>query len=435
MPITEEREQEPEREQEQEQEQEQERGRQAVPESDDATPMTKLPFPPIRPSHILHCSYRKLTPKARLIPLTPAFLDYLRADGIVLPEDDDNDHDSDEVVDTHASLPISSTTPNEWTDQDSGIYSADQGSHASTSSNSSASSSVETLLDPSLHFRDVHIQIRNAIAELGGQVAPKMNWSAPKDATWIAATNSMMCTSPSDVYLLLKSSDFVTHDLEYAFDCVTEGEDEAQGTGVRNEGEAGSRRAGEPNDPPITYTLTLRKWIEMAPSLEFRCFVLGRRLRGVCQRDLNHYAFLFDMRPTIRSHVSAFFETHLRHSFPEPDFVFDVYFPEPYTRVWLVDVNPCASSTDPVLFSWMELLSSSPGAETEDPESYTFNTPQYSAHKLPKDVVDASLAGVGPMRDLANTWADFVSSSSQPHSHPHSDLHGEGEDGSNGVGK
>jgi len=48
-------------------------------------------------------------------------------------------------------------------------------------------------------------------------VVPKLDWSAPKDATWISATNSMECRTPNDVYLL-KSSDFITHDLEQAFD-------------------------------------------------------------------------------------------------------------------------------------------------------------------------------------------------------------------------
>jgi len=48
-------------------------------------------------------------------------------------------------------------------------------------------------------------------------VVPKLDWSAPKDATWISATNSMECRTPNDVYLL-KSSNFITHDLEQAFD-------------------------------------------------------------------------------------------------------------------------------------------------------------------------------------------------------------------------
>jgi hypothetical protein len=39
--------------------------------------------------------------------------------------------------------------------------------------------------------------------------------------------NSMECATPNDIYLLLKSSDFVTHDLEHAFDGCEEEEEES----------------------------------------------------------------------------------------------------------------------------------------------------------------------------------------------------------------
>ena len=35
----------------------------------------------------------------------------------------------------------------------------------------------------------------------------------PQDATWMSFNGTIRCTSPYDVFLLLKSSDFVTHDL------------------------------------------------------------------------------------------------------------------------------------------------------------------------------------------------------------------------------
>jgi hypothetical protein len=40
----------------------------------------------------------------------------------------------------------------------------------------------------------------------------------------------------------------------------------------------------------------------------------------------------------------------------------------------------------------------------DDPEAYGFATPQYSAHKLPKDVVDASSGGEGQLREFAQQW-------------------------------
>lgn len=42
-----------------------------------------------------------------------------------------------------------------------------------------------------------------------------------------------------------------------------------------------------------------------------------------------------------------------------------------------------------------------------DPEAYSFSTPQYSAHKMPKDVVDASASGDG-LREFARDWKEIL---------------------------
>jgi hypothetical protein len=281
--------------------------------------------------------------------------------------------------------------------------------------------------DPSHAFPEVHQQIKDAIKELGGLVAPKLNWSAPKDATWISMTkNSMECATANDIYLLLKSSDFITHDLEHAFD-DTDPDTDADIT-----------------QESIKYVLVLRKWFKVNPSCEFRCFVREKRVVGICQRDLNHFAFLFPMVDSLRATILDYFDSTLKDTFPDGDFVFDVYLPEPYNKVRLMDINPWAPRTDPLLFSWLELLtlpvpmpllgisassdeppiplgSSDEDTQDEegveeiwrpefrlikkdDPEAYSFSTPQYSAHKLPKDVVDASLEGESGMREFADQW-------------------------------
>jgi D123 protein len=381
-----------------------------------------LPFPPLTKSHILNCSfhswhprYKSHTPKARLIPLSRPFIDYLRADGIILPHD-------------------TPTVNHEWSDNDSGIYSA-----AESGADDSDDSDDDESEDPAADWRDLHDLIGQTITSLGGAVVPKLNWSAPKDATWINPTNSLECHSADDVYMLLKSSDFVTHDLEHAFDdCV---EDE--------------------NDPcskmmltDIPYRLVLRKNFQLNPSLEFRCFVRRRKIIGICQRDLNHFDFLFKMRNELRERILTFFNEKLRDTFPEENFAFDVYIPQPHKRVWLVDINPWARRTDPLLFSWLELLtmegydeesteeeqssavpyndaggsgSDDDGDDAEsvrllpelrlvnkdDPEAYGFSTSKFSAHKLPKDVVDASHGGESALRDFAERWKDLVDRSAR----------------------
>lgn len=309
-------------------------------------------------------------------------------------------------------MPPENTDNPEWSDGDSGIFSGadNEGGHDEAD---------EADADPSAHWRETHEVIERVIEELGGKVAPKLNWSAPKDATWIAATNSMECRTPNDIYLLLKSSDFVTHDIAHAFDDTTEG--------TENED-------GSPAEPPtIPYHLVLRKWIMLNPSVEFRCFVRNRKLIALCQRDLNHFDFLFKMQDRLLQTIREFFEIRLKHTFPDPNFTFDVYVPPPHDRVWLMDINPWAQRTDPLLFSWMELLTLPEPAEPvaystdeseedeviealfvpefrlvkrDDPEAYGFTTPQYSAHKLPKDVVDASRGGEGNLREFALQWKE-----------------------------
>lgn len=46
--------------------------------------------------------------------------------------------------------------------------------------------------------------------------------------------------------------------------------------------------------------------------------------------------------------------------------------------------------------------------ETDDPAAYNFSSPQYSAHKLPKEVVDASASGAGGLREFAQQWNEML---------------------------
>lgn len=247
--------------------------------------------------------------------------------------------------------------------------------------------------------------------------------------------NSMDCYSADDVYLLLKSSDFVSFDLNHAFDQV-----------VSDLG----------HNEQIPWALVLRKSFSINPSVEFRCFARERRLIGATQRDMNYYPFLHQARNKFMGCIEAFFEERLRDTFPDDNFVFDVYIPDPYKKVWLIDINPWAPRTDPLLFSWLELLvmelpEASPpqplrcclGGETnqaqgvgegptehehnssengsdsvadlfvpelrllnrDDPEAYGSASPQYSAHKVPKDVVDAAAQGnTKALRELSLEW-------------------------------
>jgi len=183
--------------------------------------------------------------------------------------------------------------------------------------------------------------------------------------------------------------------------------------------------------------LVLRKHFVWNPALEFRVFVRNRKIIGICQREAQYFAFLADSKEKYRTLISDFFEAKVRDSFPDDNFVLDVYIPPPHERVWLVDVNPWAARTDPLLFSWLELLTMPDYASTDnktvsegeeedgvseirrdfefrlvgrdDPEAYSsFASQPYSAHKLPKEVVDAGQAGSGGLAEFAGRWKEIV---------------------------
>lgn len=394
-------------------------------QSDTGTTSTEpeIQFPPVTRDHILNCSYDSWFPKyrqhalkSRIIKLSPEFINYLREDGIILADDNEAQDERPEEEEWTASAATSQRQRPPESDSDSE-------SEPETESR-----------PPNERFPELHQQIADTIRELGGAVVPKLNWSSPKDAAWISPYhNTMKCATPNDIYLLLKSSNFVSYDLEHAFTDTTD----------VTPSSAQSR--------PFQPILVLRPFFNPHPALEFRCFVKHRSLFGISSRDLNYYPFLEALRPAIVRKISDFFEDRLRFTFPDGSFAFDVYIPEDgdavdgLGRVRLIDINPWAPRTDSLLFDWVELLEfkiPSPiiGSvvnqeeldevsgteettdedeaddlvpelrliEKDNPASYNFSSSQYSAHKLPKEVVDASTAGEGGLREFMQRWREMT---------------------------
>jgi len=117
-----------------------------------------------------------------------------------------------------------------------------------------------------------------ALNALGGAVVPKLNWSTPKDATWVNE-GTLKCQTPGDVYLLLKSSDFVLHDLETLQAAISKNSNE-EGSSMRNN-EAIQKSNNEDTiteNNQFQLELVLRKWCNFYPSMEFRCFVRDNEL-------------------------------------------------------------------------------------------------------------------------------------------------------------
>ncbi|CAN8096906.1 unnamed protein product [Discula destructiva] len=414
-----------------------------------------ISFPPVTRDHILHCSYDYWFPKyrsscikSRIIKLPPVFIEYIKEDGIMLSTD---------------SSPSTEDDDDDW-EPTSTAYSRPSPEVEELSDSDDEEDASSPKLPPDQRFPELHQTIKDTIKELGGEVAPKLNWSSPKDAGWISPhQNTIKCTTPDDIYLLLKTSNFISHDLDHAFDGTIA---TASATGQNSTSDLGFE--------PV---LVLRTFFSPQTSMEFRCFVKQRSLIAITPRDLNYYEFHKKFRPAIIERIEDLFEDHLRLTFPDGNFCFDVYVPEERTeiqtsrdftldsddpalklgRARLIDINPWAPRTDTLLFDWSELLdfhvpkpllgvAGTTGSieegvvrlhlgpeagvseddlttdeeseddeeefipelrlvEKDDPAAYNFSSPAFSAHKLPKEVVDAS--ATGNMAEFARQWADM----------------------------
>ena len=224
-------------------------------------------------------------------------------------------------------------------------------------------------------FPDFSQTVQNHMNSFGGDVFVKLNWSCPKDATWVAFNNNLKCSTLSQLYLLLKSSDFVAHDLTQPFiDC----ED-------WHEGSEGTEE--------VAYHLVLRQWVDVNPGTELRVWVSDDEVVCISQRDTsNFYPHMLREEHNIKRDVLTFFSEHIRSKFPLSRFVMDVVRPSKDTVI-LMDFNPWGQTTDSLLFSWEELdaLIQTP------PDTVTFRYIKesggvmphpYRHYSLPKDVID-----------------------------------------------
>jgi hypothetical protein len=235
------------------------------------------------------------------------------------------------------------------------------------------------------HFDDLNTDIEKAIASLGGSVVPKLNWSTPRDAIWINS-GTLKCCSAGDVYLLVKSSDFCSYDAQHALldadNVVAVPQQQQQSVDVEKTTTATETASSTETATTTTAAvanwpleLVLRKWCNLYPSQEFRCFVRDGELMAISQRHHSqHYGHLVRDQYLYRSLLVEFFDDVVADNFPvgvaaatadtaaaNPDdltgrnYVFDVYV-DKQERVWLLDFNVWGRQTDTLLFEWSELL-------------------------------------------------------------------------------
>ncbi|KAF4665970.1 hypothetical protein FOL47_004340 [Perkinsus chesapeaki] len=195
-------------------------------------------------------------------------------------------------------------------------------------------------------FPQLSARVQTAIDDFGGTVFPKLSWSAPTDAEWIRGPDGMKCHSLDDIAVLLKASDFAQFDL--------------QGLALPE-----ASRLSFPR-PKLILKPYIEPWHQ---TLEFRCFVNKRKLRGVCPRHLTgHLPFLKEMmfgEENGMGKLKTFVEHKVMARLVAEEYdkvVIDVY--KKGQRYVLVDLGPWDEElTDPLLFTWEDLAERSDDAE------------------------------------------------------------------------
>ena len=239
---------------------------------------------------VINCSFDKwyplfknLTIKSEIIELDKDFISYLSSDStIILPkkcqeELDQSMKKNQEASDTFDEI----DEDDDWNDEindDSKTY-------------------------PEFDVFDK--KVLEAMNKMNNKIFIKLNWSSPKDAHW--ALNKLSCQCLSDVYILLKSSDFITHDLIEPFnDCDDLNENDEK---IKN----------------LKYVLVVREWLSINPSMEFRCFIRNNKLIGVTQRDCRtFYKILLDNKSDILDRIKYFYETKLNGNFLDDSYTVDL---------------------------------------------------------------------------------------------------------------
>ncbi|XP_043282807.1 cell division cycle protein 123 homolog [Venturia canescens] len=250
--------------------------------------------------------------EARLVRMPNEVLEYLQHDAFILP--------------VEASNNISVNT--EWSD--------------GLSTNVDLSEETE---EEQPSFPNFSRRIQEIIDEFGA-VFLKCNWRSPSDATWVAPTKTLKCTSLEEVYLLLKSSDRICGDLN-----------------------AIERHTNNESRCVLPALLVLKRWKDIIPSTEFRCYVVKDKLVGICQRDASQYhQHIESEKYNIRKDITSLFNERIKGRFKLNDYSFDVIRYKK-DKVKIVDFGPLDETvTKGMLFTLEELLNPTSGDDTESPE-------------------------------------------------------------------
>eukprot|EP01080_Neovahlkampfia_damariscottae_P008499 gene8499-323_t len=179
--------------------------------------------------------------------------------------------------------------------------------------------------DEKIRFEKEQEFINKSIKKYG-EIFPKLNWSSPRDATWIIFANQVKCKKIEEVLLLLKSSDLIYSDLK------------------------------QMKDSKIKPVLVLRKYYDLNSDMEFRLFIKNNDLICISQRNcLTFYKHLIEKKDEIENKIKQFFKDEIKNKFELKNYIVDVYI-STKNKIWIIDFNVFGEPTEPKLFeSWDEI--------------------------------------------------------------------------------
>lgn len=273
------------------------------------------------------CDISILLAPFKIVPLPPWYIRSLRAGGtIVAPEGHTSFAPPHDIDDYAAAV-----------DDNDKHYDEDDDEEEKDDNN-----------DDDVEREQLKHAVESAMRELDDSAcAPKLRWSAPKDATFMSCDGTLRCTSFDEVDLLMRSSDSIAYDVNTPF-----------------EGCADVTNADHMDDEG--WTLALRSWRAVNPMLEFRCFVRKGKLIAASQRDPStHFDTLHEMLSrdngsALVEALDTFWERKLKPNLPKSlvHCAFDAYTTpkgDAGYAVRVMDVNVFGPPTLPLMFDWSEL--------------------------------------------------------------------------------
>ncbi|RZF47389.1 hypothetical protein LSTR_LSTR009128 [Laodelphax striatellus] len=261
--------------------------------------------------------FKRVTIKSVIEEIPPEVLSYLKEDGIVLPVEANSnpripdDIESDYTVD--------------WMDGND-----------------------DDEEDESPSFPEFSAKLKEAIGILGGEVFIKTNWSAPTDSSWITSCKTLKCKRLEDIYLLLNSSDRL---MENFLSSLKASKDEQE----------------------QSHCIILKKWMDIHPGTEFRCFVKDNVLLAITQRDCSDfYQHISEEKFEIIQDITDFFNNNIKNKFSLPNFTFDVVR-QKKNKVVLLDFGVFNKKfSKSYLFTWDELLEISSAMKEGDKAEFRY---------------------------------------------------------------